>query len=265
MPLVPTVMVSASMDVPDASPGSDDVAVLVPAAGQGRRLGGTPKQFRRLGERPLLLQVLLLFEHHPAVGHAVVAAPSGQVDEVAARLRGQGLSVLTAVVEGGASRQASVRHALRAVPNTVEAVLVHDAARPFVSAAQVQSVVQAVRDEGAASLAVPVADTLREGANGELGETVPRDNLYRMQTPQGARRAWLETAHRHAATERVSATDDVALIQRIGHDVQWVRGHRRNFKITTPEDWALAQRLWPTWQDDPDRLRLAETGSSPSA
>jgi 2-C-methyl-D-erythritol 4-phosphate cytidylyltransferase len=238
-----------------------EVAVLVPAAGRGRRLGGTPKQFRTLGEAPLLAQVLLVFERHPRVGHLVVAAPAGQTTDVARRLRPQGLDGLTAVVEGGDSRQASVRNALRAVPASVKVVLVHDAARPFVSAAQVQAVVQSAATAGAASLAVPVADTLRRGDEATLGETVPREGLYRMQTPQAARREWLETAHRRAVAQAGAATDDVGLLQQAGYEVHLVRGHRRNFKITTPEDWALAQRLWPTWQEDPARHRHSWTSS----
>lgn len=241
----------------DESLPPDQVAVVVPAAGQGARLGGTPKQFRTLAGRPLLVQVLLVFEHHPAVGHVVVAAPSGQVENVSDRLRAEGLSTLAAVVPGGKNRQASVRHALRVIPDPVETVLVHDAARPFVAAPQVQAVVQAVRDKGAASLAVPVADTLRRGDD-VLGDPVSREGLYRMQTPQGARRDWLEEAHRQAVAHDLVATDDVALLQRIGHDVHYVPGSRRNFKITTVEDWGLAQRLWPAWKDDPDRLSAAE-------
>lgn len=246
----------------DLSFDPNEVAVLVPAAGKGQRLGGTPKQFRMLGEHLLLVQVLLLFEQHPAVGHLVVAAPSGQVGEVTHRLRAEGLSTLTAVVEGGEDRQGSVRHALRAVPESVQTVLVHDAARPFVSAAQVHSVVQAIQAKGAASLAVPVADTLRRGANSVFGETVPREDLYRMQTPQGARRDWLEEAHRRGAQGAETATDDVALLQKAGHDVHLVQGHRRNFKITSPQDWALAQQRWATWRDDPDRLTLASSDST---
>lgn len=246
---------SIDMDAANASKPPDEVAVLLPAAGAGRRLGGTPKQFRTLGEHPVLVQVLLLFEHHPSVGHAVVAAPTDRVTQVTDRLQAEGLSVLTAVVGGGDSRQASVRHALRAAPDPVDTVLVHDAARPFVSGAQVGAVLQGIEAEGAASLAIPVADTLRRGTDHHLGETVPRDNLYRMQTPQGFRRSWLEDAHRRAATEQDVATDDVALVQNVGHDVVPVPGSRRNFKITTPDDWALAQQLWPAWRDDPERTR----------
>lgn len=231
-------------DVTDAGP-PNEVAVLVPAAGEGSRLGGPRKQFRTLGDRPLLVQSLLVFERHPAVGHLVVAVPEPHVQEVSDRLQSEGLSKLGAVVSGGDSRQASVRHALRAVPAPVEVVLVHDAVRPFVRRQEITTVVQATREHGAAAPALPVADTLRHATDGAFGETVPRDGLYRMQTPQGFRRSWLEEAHRAAdAAAGAAATDDVGLVQRTGRPVHLVRGHRRNFKITRPGDWQLAQALW---------------------
>ena len=247
------------MPEPTDAEAPNDVAVLVPAAGEGRRLGGPRKQFRTLGDRPLLVQVLLVFERHPAVGHIVVAVPEAHVQEVSDRLQAEGLSTLGAVVSGGDSRQASVRHALRAVPAPVEIVLVHDAVRPFVRAEAVTAVVRETRSHGAASLAMPVADTLRRADEKVFGETVPRRELYRMQTPQGFRRAWLEEAHRQAAQADASghdgrpATDDVGLVQRTGRDVRLVEGHRRNFKITTTGDWQMAQQLWAAWATDPDR------------
>jgi len=238
---------------------SNEIAVLVPAAGEGRRLGGTRKQFRTLGDRPLLVQVLLLFEQHPDVGHLIVSVPENVVTSVSDRLQAEGVSKLTAVVSGGETRQASVRHALRAVPAPVEAVLVHDAARPFVTANEVRRIVQLVRRQGAAALAVSVADTLRAAEDGAVfGETVPRNHLYRMQTPQGFRRAWLEDAHAAADPDDTPATDDVELVQRMGRPVHVVPGSRRNFKITTTSDWSLAQQLWGPWINDPDRMALSE-------
>lgn len=237
----------------------NEVAVLVPAAGEGRRLGGPRKQFRTLGDRPLLVQVLRVFEQHPAVGHLVVAVPETYVQEVTDRLQAAGLSTLSVVVSGGESRQASVRNTLRAAPAPVEIVLVHDAVRPFVQARQVTQVIKATRAYGAASLAMPVADTLREASGEVFGETVPRKELYRMQTPQGFRRAWLEEAHRAAArADEAPATDDVGLVQRVNRSVYLVRGDRRNFKITTDGDWELAQQLWTGWANDRDRFAAAE-------
>ena len=134
-------------------------------------------------------------------------------------------------------------------------MLVHDAVRPFVQAREIGRVIQAARTHGAAALAMPVADTLRTVSEDTFEETVPRLGLYRMQTPQGFRRAWLEEAHRAAVrADDAPATDDVGLVQRTGRTVRLVRGSRRNFKITTKGDWHLAQQLWEPWTEDPDRL-----------
>ena len=219
--------------------------VLVPAAGQGTRLGGRRKQFRLLGEAPLLVQTLRRFDRHPLVTHLVAAGPSGEVEEVGRDLRDAGLEKLHAVVEGGATRQESVGRALAAAPEGCEVVLVHDAVRPFVGAEQVQAVIEAVVQHGAAALAVPVADTLRRAADARFDETVPRDGLWRMQTPQGFRRDLFAEAHALAREHGWQATDDMDLVQRTGHPVHVVEGSPLKFKVTTPADWTLAQQLWP--------------------
>ena len=220
------------------------VAVLVPAAGQGTRLGGPRKQFRRLGQRPLLVQTLRIFEEHPDVDHIFVAAPAEAVGPLNTELQHAALTKLEAVVPGGATRQASVAAALRVVPSLVDVVLVHDAVRPFVAPHHVAGVVQAVREYGAAALAIPVADTLRIAVGHHFGETIPRESLYRMQTPQGFRRDWFEAAHVAAEQAGYFATDDVDLVQRLGRPVRIVVGSPENVKITTPADWKFAQRFW---------------------
>lgn len=235
-------------DTPDrADDAAGDVAVLVPAAGRGARMGGQRKQFRTLGGQPVLIQTLFAFERHPAVQHLIVAAPPSHVRETTDVLQAAGLATLTAVVSGGSSRQESVRMALRAAPASVDVVLVHDAVRPFVASGAIGAVVEGVRTHGAAALAIPVADTLRRGRGERFAATVPRDDLYQMQTPQGARRSVFEAAHREAMRDGITATDDVELLQHLGHDVHIVAGSRHNFKITTPDDWALARHLWPYW------------------
>jgi len=223
------------------------VAVLVPAAGEGRRLGGRRKQFRLLGGKPLLVQTLLVFERHPAVHYLLVATPAEAVEPLTIELRGVGVTKLHAVVAGGATRQASVGLALQAVPPAVDIVLVHDAVRPFVEPALISAVIQRVREAGAAALAIPMADTVRQDVNGCFGETVPRETLLRMQTPQGFRRDWFEAAHAEAMREGREATDDVELVQHLGYAVEVIPGNSRNVKITTREDWELAQALWPRW------------------
>jgi 2-C-methyl-D-erythritol 4-phosphate cytidylyltransferase len=232
--------------------GSSEVAVLVPAAGRGTRLGGWRKQFRLLHGKPLLVQTLRAFERHPLVHHLVVAAPPGQLAGLAEALRAEGMTKLTAVVPGGATRQDSVGEALRAAPEAAGIILVHDAVRPFVGSTLVRAVVEAVRLHGAAAPAVPVTDTIRQGEGGVFGATVPRDSLFRMQTPQGFRRDWFEAAHARARADGFQATDDVDLVRHLGHAVRIVAGSDDNLKVTTPDDWSRAARLWPAWVERRD-------------
>ena len=232
----------------DASPPpGPSVGVVLPAGGSGSRMaeaGAPPKQFRRLGGAPVLVQTLRAFHRHPAVDVAVVVVPVGEEAATRALLAEYGAEA--DVVTGGASRQASVAHGVRALPPAVRTVLVHDAVRPFVSQAVIASVLQAVLAHGAAAAALPVADTLRQGGRGPLfGTTVPREGLWAMQTPQGARRDWLVRAAAKAAGHL--ATDEVGLLQHAGHPVWIVEGDARNTKLTRPSDWKLAEALWPDW------------------
>jgi 2-C-methyl-D-erythritol 4-phosphate cytidylyltransferase len=225
-------------------------AAILPAAGAGTRMGGMPKQLRPLGDAPVLVQSARAVLRHPAVRALVVAAPPGEGEAVGAMLAafgvGEGLDVR--VVAGGATRQASVAAALGAVPEGVGLVLVHDAARPFLPGKRLAAVLAAAEAHGAAALAVPAADTLRRADDGAFGETVPREGLWRMQTPQAARIDLLRRALDAAARDGFEGTDEVALLQRIGVAVRLVEGDARNGKLTEPSDWALAEALWPAWQ-----------------
>lgn len=228
------------------------VAVIIPAAGQGTRLGGHRKQFRVLGGKSVLVQTLLVFERHARVDHIVVATPPDAVEPLSDELRRVGISKLFDVVAGGDSRQASVRAALSALPEEVDVVLIHDAVRPFVRMSSVEQVIEKTRQTGAASLALAISDTVRriEAIDGEMrfGDTVPREELVRVQTPQGFRKDWLVEAHGKAVSGKWEATDDVHLVQKLGHAVVPVPGSIMNMKITTPEDWEAALRYWPEWE-----------------
>lgn len=227
------------------------VTVLVPAAGRGARMGGIRKQYRQLGGEPLLVRTLHHFEASARVDHIVVAAPADDVSSLAGMLREHDIHKLHTVVAGRASRQASVAAALEAAPEETDIVLVHDAVRPFVPEAGVDAVIDAAGREGAAALAVPVTDTLRRGDRGIFGESVDRDGLYHMQTPQAFRQAWLVEAHRDARSDGYEGTDDVALVQRTGRRVALVLGSPLNIKITTQEDWMLAETLWARHEQNP--------------
>jgi 2-C-methyl-D-erythritol 4-phosphate cytidylyltransferase len=193
----------------------------------------------------VLVHSLAALAGSPDVSGAVVVVASEEVESVRQSLAESPVAAFVrAVVAGGETRQASVTRGVEAVSEDVAVVLVHDAARPFVRPGEVTAVVRAMQRYEAAALAVPVADTLRRSGGDVFGETVPRDSLWRMQTPQGARRETLVAALARAEREGWAGTDEVGLLQRAGVEVALVEGDERNLKITRPADWALAKALW---------------------
>jgi 2-C-methyl-D-erythritol 4-phosphate cytidylyltransferase len=182
---------------------------------------------------------------HPAVTALVVAVPRGEADVAEAMFRsfGVGDRIELRVVEGGATRQASVQAALVATPAQTDVVLVHDAARPFLPAGRLAAVLEEAARYGAAALAIPVADTLRGARDGELARTVDRAGLWAMQTPQAARTALLRDALASATRDGFEGTDEVALLERADIGVRLVEGDARNFKVTTDGDWVMAEAL----------------------
>ena len=216
-------------------------AVLVLAAGRGERLGrDVPKAFVRLRGATLLERSLRAVAAVPEVDlvQPVVAASDR------ARLEGLGLGDIAKVatpVPGGLRRQDSVAAGLAALPEEVELVAVHDAARCLVAVADVQRVLAAAREHGAALLAVPVRDTIKRVRAGEVLETQNRSECWAAQTPQVFRAELLRQALAKARADGVAGTDDAQLVERLGVPVKVVEGSPRNLKITLPEDLAAAE------------------------
>ncbi|BFU41981.1 2-C-methyl-D-erythritol 4-phosphate cytidylyltransferase [Krasilnikovia sp. MM14-A1004] len=217
-----------------------DVAVLVPAAGAGVRLGpGVPKALRLLAGEPLLVHAIRRVAAAPSVRQIVVAAPAADVDSVRALLAPIAAVV---VVAGGAERQQSVAAALAVVPDDVGIVLVHDAARALTPPELVESVAAAVRGGRPAVIpALPVVDTVKEvGPDDRVLGTVDRSVLRAVQTPQGFRHDVLAAAH---ATAGDPLTDDAGLVEKAGIAVTCVPGSELALKITRPFDLILAEAL----------------------
>ncbi len=217
------------------------VAAVIPAAGTGSRLGGLPKQMRLLGGAPMLFRTTSIFDQHPAISSIVVVAHPDALEATKKILKP--LSKPCNVLPGGATRQESVIAGVGAVEEDVSIVLIHDVARPFVLDRVIGDVIEAVENTGAAAAALPIQDTVRYGNEGLFTKTASRDGLYAMQTPQGFRRSLLIKAM-HQNSGYPQATDDVALMQRIGQPVRIVEGDPRNIKITTQSDWEWAQKIW---------------------
>lgn len=217
-----------------------DVAVLVPAAGAGLRLGpGGPKALRLLAGEPLLVHAIRRVAASASVRQIVVAAPAADVSAVRSLLAP--IAPVT-VVAGGAERQESVAIALAQVSPEIDIVLVHDAARSLTPPALIESVAAAVRAGAPAVIPVlPVVDTIKEVGPSEIVVgTVDRSALRSVQTPQGFRHTVLAAAHA-AATDPL--TDDAGLVEKAGLPVTCIPGSELALKITRPLDLVLAEAL----------------------
>ncbi|WP_396623730.1 2-C-methyl-D-erythritol 4-phosphate cytidylyltransferase [Luteitalea sp.] len=222
------------------------VDVVVAAGGQGRRLGGAvAKQWLTLGDRTIFERSIAACAASPRVRGVVAVVPEADLDDARVLARSAAGAKLIAVVAGGARRQDSVAAGLSAVPADADVVLVHDAARPFVTDAVIGRVIDATAGTGVAIAAARVHDTVKhvsiDGDTRWIDGTIPRDDLALAQTPQGFRRDVLD-ALLPAMTSPVEVTDEASLAERLGHRVQVVEGHPDNVKITTEEDLARARR-----------------------
>ncbi len=215
-------------------------AVLIVAAGVGERAGGgIPKQYRLLHGLPMLRRSALAFADHPGIALLQVMIGPGQETRAAEAL--DGLACLP-FVTGGATRQETVRRGLEALAaHKPDFVLIHDAARPFVSRDLIDRLVATLESGTPAAIPlVAVADTLKRETSDGVWATVPREGLFRAQTPQAFHFDAILKAHRDHAAAPV--TDDMALAELAGLKIANVPGEEINTKMTRPEDFALAER-----------------------
>jgi 2-C-methyl-D-erythritol 4-phosphate cytidylyltransferase len=219
----------------------NDVNVILVAGGTGRRFGGAvAKQFQLLGGRPMLVVAASRFVGLAGLARVIVVVADDVRERSATLLAPLALPIRFA--SAGAERQQSVANGLAAVDADCALVAVHDAARPLVRPAAIAACLAAARATGAAILATPVPDTVKRAQEGRVVETVPRGDLWLAQTPQAFAVDVLRRAHAAATPDQV-ATDDAALVERLGLPVAIVPGDASNRKITSPEDLAWAEAV----------------------
>jgi 2-C-methyl-D-erythritol 4-phosphate cytidylyltransferase len=214
--------------------------------------GPVPKQFLSLGGEPLILHSLRVLQVSSAIDEIILAVPATEMDYCLTQIVAQHhFTKVTKVVPGGKERQDSVRHALEEVHDDVEVVLVHDAVRPFLTERMVEEVVKKARAKGAAIIALPMKDTVKQvGADHVIERTLDRETLWLAQTPQAFRRDWLLAAHRKAHGEGVRATDDAYLMEWCGYPVSVVEGSGENIKVTRPEDMVIGEAILSSRRSD---------------
>ncbi len=226
------------------------VCAIVPAGGSGTRMGGTvPKQFQSLNGKPILYHTIKTLQNCETISEIILVVPEKEYETANTDWLGK-LEIVKKVVIGGEQRQDSVYNGFCEVSQDSEIVLVHDGVRPFLSQKMIADSIDAAREYGAAITAIPVHDTIkRVDTSGLVSQTIDREGLWRVQTPQAFRYSLLLDAFHKAKSENFYGTDEGALIEHLGEPVKIVEGLEQNIKITRPEDLELSKafisRLFP--------------------
>ena len=225
------------------------ITAIIPAAGSGERFGGK-KQLKRMGNRPLLFHTLQPFIASELITEIVVVISKDDVYQVERALKSM-ISVKTVkVVAGGDTRQKSVFNGLKVSDKSSELICVHDAVRPFVTEALIDKVIQACDKHDGVILAQRSTDTIKKVMNDQILETLPREIIWRAQTPQVFAKQALQEALELAEAENILRTDEASLLERIGYQVGFVEGSSMNIKITTEEDWVFAEAIYKSLNND---------------
>jgi 2-C-methyl-D-erythritol 4-phosphate cytidylyltransferase len=220
--------------------GRDKVGAIIVAAGQSSRMGGVDKIFAPLCGKPLLAQLVEVFQNCPSVDEVVIVLGKGNLERGQRLVAERGWSKVIAVCQGGLRRQDSVREGMKRLSDCQWAVI-HDGARPLISTNIIETGLDEAQSSGVAIAAVPVKDTIKlVSEDGFVQQTPNRQDLWAVQTPQVFRFDLLAKAHRQAAGE---VTDDAMLVEQLGYKVKVYMGSYENIKVTTPEDLALAESI----------------------
>jgi 2-C-methyl-D-erythritol 4-phosphate cytidylyltransferase len=221
-----------------------NLVALIMAGGSGERFGaGSPKQLAPVAGRPMLAWPARVLARSPRVTGLVLVGPAADEGALRAALEPEAAAKLVAYASGGATRQESVSNGLLAVPEGATHVLIHDAARPCLSEALRDRVIDALAAHDAVVPVVPATDTLIHARDGAVDAIIDRVNVGRVQTPQGFRRDLVVRAHRAARARGFASSDDGSLVLALGEPVFTVTGERTNLKITYPEDITIAQAI----------------------
>ena len=222
------------------------VSAIIPAAGLGKRMGGIKKPYLDLAGKPILAYTLSVFQQCSLVDDVrVVVAQGDEQDCIRDIIVPYGIHKADGVVTGGRTRQESVFNGLRRVTPNTDMVIVHDCARPFITERMIQDTLEAASKWGAATVAVPVKDTIKEVDDDIfVVRTLDRQKLWSIQTPQSFKYDLLLQAHLYARENEIHVTDDASLIEQLEtHQVKLVMGTSENIKITTSGDLAIARAI----------------------
>ncbi|MCL2874481.1 MAG: 2-C-methyl-D-erythritol 4-phosphate cytidylyltransferase [Defluviitaleaceae bacterium] len=221
-------------------------SAIIVAAGSGKRLGSSlPKQFLKLNSKPILSHTIEKFENCCFINEIIVVVPFDYLDHAKSEVVNcYKFEKVKKVIPGGDTRQSSVFNGLKEVDDTSEIVVIHDGARPFVSTDDIAASIECAKTEGACIIGVKAKNTIKSvELDGFVADTLIRDSLYEVQTPQTFKRELITAAYENSEKNGFFATDDSALVERLGAKVKIIDGSYKNIKITTEEDLLFAKMI----------------------
>lgn len=225
------------------------IGAVIVAAGSGLRFGER-KQFKKLGTKPLYLYSLQRFIDCDLIDEIVLVVPKDLLKTITFGVKKLNQTPEIKIVAGGKLRQDSVLAGVSTLSNQCEVVCVHDAARPFVSADLIQKIINACENNDGAVAAIPSHDTVKEvNSNNRIKRTIPREKIWLAQTPQAFHRSQLVMALSCAKENKIKVTDESTLLESLDYSIVVVEGDTENFKITTQNDWKLAELILERYND----------------
>ena len=225
------------------------ISAIIPAAGRGERFG-EKKQLKIMGNRPLIFKTISPFISSDLITEIVLVVPRNDVEQVEQELKAIVSAKPLKVISGGKTRQQSVHKGLTVTEDSAELICIHDAVRPFITEALIEKVVNKCNEHDGVILAQPSTDTVKKVIDDQILETLPRETIWRAQTPQVFSKSALREALELAEAENIHGTDEASLLERIGYQVGFVEGSSLNIKITTEEDWIFAEAIFKHFNYD---------------
>ena len=224
----------------------DKLGVVIPAAGQGKRMGaGYNKQFLALMGEPILAHAIRPFQESPLVSEIIIVGAEGDLATIKELVEHHRYNKVAVICKGGLQRQDSVRAGVQVLSSIIRRVVVHDGARPLLTLEMFHRFIEETENYSAAIMGIPVKDTIKQvDESGKVIATLPRELLRAVQTPQIFERAILEESHLQAESSGYYGTDDASLLEWMGYSVHVAEGDLENIKVTTPEDLWLAERIF---------------------
>ena len=220
------------------------VSAVIVAAGNSKRMDdGIDKLAVELNGKPLLAWTISRFESTEIIDEIIVVTREDEVEKVTEMTKSEGFRKVSSIIKGGAFRQQSTQNGLNATSNDSTVVLVHDGARPLVRTSDIKRIAESAEENGAALLALPSKESVKEVQEGRVTKTLPRESIWLAQTPQGFRKELLQEALSSAEKEGYIGTDEASLVERIGEEVAVIEGHSSNIKVTVSSDIEVVRSL----------------------